>query len=307
MHDINVPLFVAWPMVRAIKALKGSGSFNPGRPGFVDTVKAPYPDYPDIIEALPGPRPRRLGRIFDSIPVGDAAAGDIEALARLKIQPEAHKAAVRILRECTSPEQVLSFRQFIDNALLLPADVLKSLRPALESALRKYPEEISQPGIMSLMERPEAVRPFLHLKRLMKSQPNHRFSEMLEDAAQLPEIVLDENAYAIRGHLQHYAIEIPDRTRRLLIERHEQLRPYLMLRHRLGLTGEIPPLPELAEKILDGVSESVLPANAEAVMVLLSGCKKEELGDKSLDFLRKYQPDQLRAYLKTKAQTPRKD
>lgn len=299
-----------------VRAVKGSGSrggrharstFDPHDFGFVHHPTLGGPVAPPDVSRIDELLSLRGGDLRGKFDVIDAVKIDELALLALKDKPDAQRAFLRVVRECVSPDAPqLSFRQFIDNSLLLPDEVFSTLAPSMLSALSKYPTEVSQPEVDSLMDHPGAVKPLLRLKHLMRFRPNHRFSEMMESAMQLPEEAFNENAPAIRRHLRHYAIEIPDRTRRILNEQPGQLRPYLMLRHDLGLTSQLPNLPELAWKILDGASETGFPDKADTIKILLSGCNKNELGDQSLSFLWKYKPDQLRGYLEMKANRPHK-
>jgi hypothetical protein len=298
-------------MAKVVKAVttgaKRKSSFDSKSKGFIhhpaESGRVNPPDL-RLVEELLNTRSRDLRQTLESIQVLeiDGSHPKPPAIEAMQDNPQALKSFLRVVKAIMTkdPNRLPTFRSLYDNASRLPDEVFNELAPSLVNTLGHY-ENVSPAELIALKEHPEALRPFLNLKSMFAWRRSHRFSELVENAAQLPEQLFQEMTPQLLSRLGKYSSELPPRTRRALRSQPEQLRPYLQLRQELALTGHMPHLPELAALILDRFDEQQFKDHTPVVKTLLSGCRKKELSDKILGFVEKYRPDQLRKYLQTQA------
>ena len=217
----------------------------------------------------------------------------------MRSNPESIRPFLRLARAfMTRDESKLpSFRSLVDNAFILPDEVFNAVTPSLIKTLQNY-KQVSASELSMLQDYPEALKPFLNLKSMFYLRPRHRFSEMVENAVQLPDTLLTVMSPEILRRFNKYPNEVSFREK-------NQLTPYLRLRHELGLTGSMLPLAELASKVVDGIDEKKFPEYSAAVLIMLAGYPKKQVGDRTLAFLGKHSPQRLRTYLLTQSRLNR--
>lgn len=295
-------------MAKVIKGLKTGkhrkSTFDPEKDGILHHPTAGGPastmDLHRVEDLLETPTRQLRDSIVELnlLKLGGAEAEEPEIQA-LRSHPESIKPFLRLARAfMTRDESELpSFRSLTANSFLLPDAVFDAVAPSLIKTLQHY-HQVSTPELSILTSHPKALKPFLNLKSVFYLHPKHRFSEMLEPAAQLPDTLLNVMSADMFRRLRKYPDDIISRRARERLEAHEgQFGPYLRLRQKLGLTAQMPLLPEVAAKVVDGVDEKKFPEQSQAVLTLLAGCHKKQVGDRTLAFLEKYPPERLRSYL----------